>query len=95
MQEHKTIDIYAALRRITEGEETFTVIFTSVNMSKNEGGQIITLDNQKVGAKRKNKNDRMMLGIEDARTGEHRHIYIHSILEIGINSTGEYFKLKL
>lgn len=88
------ISVYKAIERLREAQDPFTVVFTSVNLSQNEGGQRTTLENQLVGPKRKNQNEKLMIGLQDFNTRAMRHIYIHSILEIGL-ATGEYFKLKL
>ena len=88
------IPVYQAIERLRTAEDPFTVIFTRVNLAKNEGGPIETLKDQIVGPKQKNINEQLMIGLRDCNTNQIRHIYIHSILNIGL-ATGEYYKLKL
>lgn len=88
------ISVYKAIAILRQAEEPFTVVFINVSLSHNEGGKKETLANQLIGAKRKNMNERLMIGLEDFATRQIRHIYIHSILEIGL-ATGQYYKLTL
>jgi len=88
------IDFYTALRTIIrQDKEPFTIIFTELSLSKNEGGAIRVLEKQIQGPNQKNINDKYMIGLEDTVTGEIRHIYIHCILEVIFNDV--HYKLKL
>jgi hypothetical protein len=88
------IDFYHGIKKLQNANEPFTVVFTALSFQKNEGGERKELHNQKTGPLRKNMNDRYMIGLQDDKSGEIRHIYLHTILEIGL-ATGEYYKLKL
>jgi len=89
------IDFYKAIKEFTEkSKKPFSVTFTKVSLSKNEGGELRTLENQKIGALKANQNKRFMIGLEDAISGKTRHIYLHTILFITLFS-GEKYKLKL
>ena len=74
--------------------EPFSITFVKCNLSKNEGGQIETLHRQLSGPKKKNVNDKYMIGLQNVDTGEIIHIYIHSILSIKLHNNHK-FKLVL
>jgi len=90
----QTIDLYKVLKRMREEEEPFTITFVSYSEQKKEGGELKTFQNQLVGPLKKNTNDRLMIGLEDIESGEVRHIYIHTIIEV-LFSNAELFKTKL
>ncbi len=89
-------DFYETIKeQIHKTTEPFTVIFTKLSLSKNEGGELQRLENQLPGPLRKNQNVRYMIGLKSVDDPEDvKHIYMHCILEI-INSKGEHFKLQL
>lgn len=72
----------------------FTVVFTELSLTKNEGGALCKLENQLTGPLRKNMNAKYMIGLIDDITKDIRHIYMHTIQQI-ILQTGEHYKLIL
>ena len=87
------IDFYTALKLIRQENVPYSVIFTELSLTKNEGGNLRRLDNQIEGANQKNINDKYMIGLQDIETGQIRHIYIHTILQLIINNV--HYKLVL
>jgi len=88
------IDFYEALRMyIRQSQTPITVIYTSYSESKNEGGQIKTLENVVQGPVKNNVNDEYMIGLKSVETNQIVHIYIHSILEIIVGEV--HYKLIL
>jgi len=87
------IDFYQALKLIRQDNIPYFVIFTELSLTKNEGGALRKLDNQIEGANQKNINDKYMIGLQDIETGQIRHIYIHTILQLIINNV--HYKLVL
>jgi len=76
-------NVYEVVAEMRKSEIPFTVVFTHVNISKNEGGARDILENQISGPKRHNQNERLMIGLADVNNPNNiRHIYIHSILEV-------------
>ncbi len=87
-------DFYTVIREHVEtATKPFTVIFTELSLSKNEGGAIGTLENVVKGPLRKNQNQRYMIGLKKP-DGQVVHIYLHTILEL-VTATGLHYKLKL
>lgn len=75
-----TINLYDGLKLIKE-DELCTIVFVSVSLSKNEGGERKVLENVKKGPLRKNMHEKLMIGLEK-EDGDVLHIYKHSILEV-------------
>lgn len=88
------INLYEVAQKMRDATEPFTVVFVSVSLQRNEGGERTELHNQLTGPLKKNMNSRYMIGLKDYITGVIRHIYLHSILEVGFR-TGEYYNVTL
>ena len=88
------IDFYKAIALMRKETLPFTVVFVHLSLSKNEGGGLDKLENVLVGALKKNMQARFMIGFKDPKGLEIRHIYLHSILELKLQ-TGEHYKLVL